>query len=139
MAETEKQAIRLIKAAKEFNIGLATIVEFLAKKGFHIESNPNNKLTPEMYDLLDREFHAQKSVKEEAKKIGLDYSSHQTISIEDKKVKQQKRDTEDEIDEVFITQLSLSKKAKETEKSAKATPVEIETSIKTEETQRRKI
>ena len=112
MAESEKPAIRLSKAAKEFNIGLSTIVEFLAKKGFHIASNPNDKLSPEMYDLLDREFQAQKSVKEEAKKIGLDYSSHQTISIEDKKVKEKKRETEDEIDEVFITQLSMSRKGK---------------------------
>jgi len=112
MAESEKPAIRLSKAAKEFNIGLSTIVEFLAKKGFHIASNPNDKLSPEMYDLLGREFQAQKSVKEEAKKIGLDYSSHQTISIEDKKVKEKKRETEDEIDEVFITQLSMSRKGK---------------------------
>ncbi len=112
MAESEKPAIRLSKAAKEFNIGLSTIVEFLAKKGFHIASNPNDKLSPEMYDLLDREFQAQKSVKEEAKKIGLDYSSHQTISIEDKKVKEKKRESEDEIDEVFITQLSMSRKGK---------------------------
>jgi translation initiation factor IF-2 len=132
MAESEKPAIRLSKAAKEFNIGLSTILEFLAKKGFHIESNPNNKLSPEMYDLLDREFQSQKSVKEEAKKIGLDYSSHQTISIEDKQVKEKKRDTEDEIDEVFITQLSMSKKGKGLDKDELIVAGDKETSKKIE-------
>jgi translation initiation factor IF-2 len=134
MAESEKPAIRLSKAAKEFNIGLSTIVEFLAKKGFHIASNPNDKLSPEMYDLLDREFQAQKSVKEEAKKIGLDYSSHQTISIEDKKVKEKKRETEDEIDEVFITQLSMSRKGKAIDQEQMVDSVEKETPKKTGKT-----
>ena len=134
MAESEKPAVRLSKAAKEFNIGLSTIVEFLAKKGFHIASNPNDKLSPEMYDLLDREFQSQKSVKEEAKKIGLDYSSHQTISIEDKKVKEKKRETEDEIDEVFITQLSMSRKGKAADQEQVVDSDEKETLKKTGKT-----
>lgn len=114
MAESEKPSIRLSKAAKEFNVGLSTIVEFLFKKGHHVESNPNTKISSDLYDLLDREFQSQKSVKEEAKKIGLDYTSHQTISIEDKKVKERFVESDDDFDEVFIKQLSLSKKEKET-------------------------
>jgi translation initiation factor IF-2 len=110
MTESGKPPIRLSKAAREFNIGISTIVEFLSKKGIVVENNPNTKLLPEMYDLLNREFQSQKSVKEEAQKIGLDYSSHQTISLDDKKVKERFHDTEDEIDEVFIKQLSMSKK-----------------------------
>jgi len=113
MAESEKPSIRLSKAAKEFNVGLSTIVEFLSKKGHHVESNPNTKISSDLYDLLDREFQSQKSVKEEAKKIGLDYTSHQTISIEDKKVKEKFNESDDDVDEIFIKQLSLSKKEKE--------------------------
>jgi translation initiation factor IF-2 len=126
MAESEKPSIRLSKAAKEFNVGLSTIVEFLSKKGHHVESNPNSKISSDLYDLLDREFQSQKSVLEEAKKIGLDYTSHQTISIEDKKVKEKFIESDDDVDEVFIKQLSLSKKEKEKEKGVLETVVQEE-------------
>ncbi|HPK06063.1 MAG TPA: hypothetical protein PK908_09215, partial [Bacteroidales bacterium] len=69
-------SIRLIKAAKEFNIGIATITEFLSKKGHKIDSNPNTKLTPEMYALLVKEFQSEKAVKETAMKIELEYIHH---------------------------------------------------------------
>jgi translation initiation factor IF-2 len=113
MAESEKHSIRLSKAAKEFNVGLSTIVEFLFKKGHPVESNPNTKISSDLYDLLDREFQSQKSVMEEAKKIGLDYSSHQTISLDDKKSKEKFVESEDDYEEIFIKQLSISKKQKE--------------------------
>ena len=43
MAEAEK-TFRLSKAIKEFNLSLDHIVDFLTKKGFKVESNPNTKL-----------------------------------------------------------------------------------------------
>ncbi len=112
MAITGKP-IRLSKAAREFNVGLATIVEFLAKKGFEISNSPNAKLTPEMYDLLNLEFQSQKTVKEEAEKIGLDYTDHQTISIDDKIISDRKIDEEDEFDEIFIKETSIKHEEKE--------------------------
>ena len=57
MAETEK-TIRLNKAAKEFNLSMDHIVDFLSKKGFKIESNPNTKLPGDAYTLLLKEFQA---------------------------------------------------------------------------------
>ncbi|MCD4788964.1 MAG: translation initiation factor IF-2 [Bacteroidales bacterium] len=108
MTETGK-AIRLSKAAREFNVGISTIVEFLSKKGIGISSNPNTKLSPDMYELLEQEFQLQKTVKEEALKIGLDYSDHHTISIEDKVDSDKEKEKEFEIDEIFIKDSSLSK------------------------------
>ncbi|MCF8369504.1 MAG: translation initiation factor IF-2 [Bacteroidales bacterium] len=108
MALSDKP-IRLSKAAREFNVGLTTIVEYLSKNGVEITSSPNTKLTPEIYALLEKEFQSQKSVKEEAKKIGLDYTDHQTISIDDEIAKQSEYDSEDEFDEVFIKDISLTK------------------------------
>ncbi len=61
---------RLSKAAREFNIGIKTVVDFLSKKGFPIGNDPNAKLSPEMYALLMKEFASEKHVKEEAKKSG---------------------------------------------------------------------
>ena len=61
-----KTTTRLSKATREFNIGVATIVEFLSKKGFTVEKDPNAKLTEEMYNHLVKEFAPDKHVKEEA-------------------------------------------------------------------------
>ena len=43
---------RLIKIAKELNVGTGTIVEHLSKKGFDIENKPTAKVTDEMYAEL---------------------------------------------------------------------------------------
>ena len=68
MAEVEK-TIRLNKAAKEFNLSMDHIVDFLSLKGFKIESNPNTKLPVEAYILLIKEFQNDKSAKEEAQQL----------------------------------------------------------------------
>jgi translation initiation factor IF-2 len=103
MAEV-KTTTRLSKATREFNIGVSTIVEFLSKKGFHIEKDPNAKLTEEMYNLLVKEFAPDKHVKEEAKKISFT-SAHETITIEDKRFAAKEK--EKELDEIFIKNVSL--------------------------------
>lgn len=115
MAESGKPGMRLSKAAKEFNIGISTILEYLAKKGFHVEKDPNTKLLAEMVDLLEREFHLQKSVKEEANKKGVDLGGHKTISIEDKPVSHVKPEFEDDTEELSIKTSTISKIAKEPE------------------------
>jgi len=78
--------IRLSKAAKEFNVGSSTILEFLARKGFKVENNPNAKLTPAMYGLLVKEYQPDKVVKEDARKIEIEFSKHQTLSLDDKRM-----------------------------------------------------
>ncbi|MCY1505853.1 Elongation factor 4 [compost metagenome] len=66
---SDDKTIMLLKAAKELNIGLATAVEFLAKKGYAVDNKPNTKLSGEMYNVLLREFQGDKIVKEEANQI----------------------------------------------------------------------
>lgn len=84
MSEIRKSS-RLSKAAQEFNVGMATIVEFLHKKGIKIDNNANTKLTPEAYDLLVKEYQSEKTVKETSQKIELEYTQHKTISIPEKR------------------------------------------------------
>ena len=61
---TENKTPRILAAAKEFNIGKETLVEFLTVKGFDVnESNPNTKLSEPMYDALQAEFAKDKLVK----------------------------------------------------------------------------
>ena len=81
---TEK-ATRLSKAAREFNVGISTIVEFLHKKGFDIDSNPNTKVAPELYNLLVQEYSSDLNVKKESEKLHLNqlHSRNETVSIND--------------------------------------------------------
>lgn len=60
---------RLSKTAQEFNVSIATMMEFLTKKGFALDNNPNQKLTSDQYDLLCKEFQGEKKVKETSKKL----------------------------------------------------------------------
>ena len=55
--------IRLNKVTRDLNVGIATVVEFLQKKGYAIEANPNTKITDEQYDLLVKEFSTDKDLK----------------------------------------------------------------------------
>ena len=99
--EERFKTTRLSKAAREFNVGISTIVEFLSKKGYDIDGKPNTKLTADIYEILVQEYQAEKHVKEESKKIGLEFTQHETISIED--TVSPKAKTEDEpIDEDVI-------------------------------------
>lgn len=46
--------IRLNKVTRDLNVGITTAVEFLQKKGFTVEANPNTKITDEQFELLKR-------------------------------------------------------------------------------------
>ena len=62
-------SIRLNKVIKEFNVGLQTVVDFLQKKGYEINAVPNEKVTDEQYDLLKKEFGADKDLRNKAEKM----------------------------------------------------------------------
>ncbi|MBL7712648.1 MAG: translation initiation factor IF-2 [Chitinophagaceae bacterium] len=69
---TENTTPRLLAAAKEFNIGKETLIEFLTNKNFEVNaSNPNTKLTEEMYFALQAEFAKDKLVKKKSDEIAL--------------------------------------------------------------------
>ena len=54
---------RLSRVAKECNVGIQTIVEFLHKKGFNIENNPNAKIPPEALVLVMKEYQSDLAAK----------------------------------------------------------------------------
>ena len=69
---SEANTPRLMAAAKEFNIGKDTLVDFLVSKGFTSdELKPTSKLTEPMYRVLQLEFKQDKVAKEQAEKIEL--------------------------------------------------------------------
>ncbi|MBL6663047.1 MAG: translation initiation factor IF-2 [Flavobacteriales bacterium] len=63
-----EQSQRLSKVAKEFNVGVDTILEFLASKGVD-DLNRNSKISPETYEVLVDEYQPDKKVKAEAKEL----------------------------------------------------------------------
>ena len=68
-------SIRLNKVARDLNVGIQTAVEFLQKKGFSVEPNPNTKITDEQYALLVKEFSKDKNLKQESDNISLERHS----------------------------------------------------------------
>ena len=55
--------IRLNKVTRDLNVGISTIVEFLQKKGFTVEANPNTRISEEQYALLTKEFSSDKDLR----------------------------------------------------------------------------
>ena len=50
-------AIKLIKACKELNIGMATLTAWCEKNGYAVESDPNVRIDDDLYLLLAKEFN----------------------------------------------------------------------------------
>ena len=70
MAETT--TLRLMAAAKEFNIGKDTLVDFLVSKGFSKDDlKPTAKLTEDMMRFLQSEFAGDKVAKHKSDQIDL--------------------------------------------------------------------
>lgn len=107
----EQKAIRLSKAAREFNVGIQTIVEFLHKKGFDISSDPNSKIPPEAYSLIVKEYSSDLSVKKDAEKLALKekITPKKSLSIDDMESGRNDESVEAE-EEILITDLSGAKK-----------------------------
>ena len=95
------KATRLSKAAREFNVGISTIVEFLHKKGFDLDPNPNTKLPHEAYILLVKEYSTDISVKKESEKLILKdlHRKKESVSIDDfsEKIESEESEKEEEV------------------------------------------
>ena len=61
--------IRLNKVTRDLNVGIATVVEFLQKKGYTVEANPNTKITEEQYAMLVKEFSTDKNLRLESERF----------------------------------------------------------------------
>jgi translation initiation factor IF-2 len=76
---SETTTPRLMAAAKEFNIGATTLIDFLVSKSLpgSDELKPTSKLTEDMYRVLQAEYQQDKSAKEKADKVELVKASTQ--------------------------------------------------------------
>jgi len=140
---TAGKTIRLSKLAREFNVGIHTIVDFLHKKGFKIDSNPNTKVSEEAIALLEKEYKIDLNLKKESEKIIL--KSHrpkqEIISIEDEEREEEAEEIEEETEEAEKTKEEKLKEekvpAEEVEEEAEeeiSEPEEVKADISEEQT-----
>ena len=61
--------MRLSKAAKELNISIQRIGEFLESSGHEITVSPNTKLSDDLYELLLNEFKSDLSQKQQSDEV----------------------------------------------------------------------
>ena len=79
-------AIKLIKACKELNIGMSTAVDFCAKQGHEIATDPNTRIDDDLYLLLAKEFNRDMAVKMEAERMAEErqrLGTQQSVSVEE--------------------------------------------------------
>ena len=87
---------RLSKVARELNVGISTIVEFLGSQGKEVSANPNTKIDEELYMLLLEEFHKEKFEKEKADKVNIDKPERTVITIS----KEEQAKSEEKVDKI---------------------------------------
>ncbi len=81
MSETVKN-LRLAAVAKDFNLGLESVVEHLHKKGFaDVESKPMYKLTDEMYSVLLKDFRSEMAMKEKKDQITIGAKKRESLEL----------------------------------------------------------
>lgn len=66
---SDDKRLRLRAVMQEFNLGLGSIVDFLAKKGHSVESKPTTQLSEEQYSMVQREFSNSAAIKQQAKGV----------------------------------------------------------------------
>ncbi|MCL2649477.1 MAG: translation initiation factor IF-2 [Candidatus Azobacteroides sp.] len=134
-------SIRLNKVTRNLNVGLSTVVEFLQKKGFPTEENPNTKISDEEYELLIKEFNIDKNLKIESEKISHDRllkDKRESLAVEgyekreEKKVEEIKTEVPDEYKPKFVTKGKIDLDAIGKKKKIEEEPVREEEPVQKE-------
>ena len=109
-----ERKLRLIQVAKEFKVGLNTIVDHLQKKGIKSDGSPNTLVDSDTYAILEKEFGANRTSDSARDNIREKISTKQaTISIEEQKPVEPKRNivVKDEVQQPRILgRIELDKK-----------------------------
>ncbi|MBP3317570.1 MAG: translation initiation factor IF-2 [Alistipes sp.] len=92
---TNNKKIRLIQVAKEFKVGINSIMDYLLKKGVTIDG-PNSPVTPDVYAILEKEFGANRSITGNERdniRERISFNKQATVTIEQSK-KEEKEEQE---------------------------------------------
>jgi translation initiation factor IF-2 len=124
----EDKMMRLSQATKKLNVGMNTITDFLAAKGFEVENNPNAKITMDAFNLLLKEFESSALEKKEASNLSIGKKHAEQHVVIDAEKPTVKKETEDEqeilIKNNFIPEKETVAVAAKEEAPVKETPKE---------------
>ena len=118
----QKKIVRLAKAAGEFNVSLATIVEHLTSKGFEVDSKPSTKLSPEMYEALLVEFSSDVAIKERAEQVSIGTAKRENIEIDPSEAAPKKREDQET---VLIKNMGVEDEVVEAKKEEEVEQVKV--------------
>ena len=107
---TGEKGSRLSKIARELNVGITTLVDFLHKQGFKISTDPNTKIEADMHELLEKQFRKDHEARIEADKLNLrhHHPKNEAVSISDvHPAKKDVDDSEGDDDSILIKDHSL--------------------------------
>ncbi len=118
----ENKALKLAKVAKEFNISLSSVVEFLTGKGYAVERNPNFPIDNDMYRSLGKEYGKEKELREQADKIQIGGNRKGANSIDDQNDSKSNADASDDSEVILIKNLNepIKRKTEDEKIEAKA-------------------
>ncbi|MCP3660234.1 MAG: translation initiation factor IF-2 [Bacteroidetes bacterium] len=86
--------MRLSQVARKLNVGTASIISYLEKKGFYIENKPNSKISQEQFKVLENEFAESATDKKEASGVAIGEVYHNLPKQKPKKSFEKKYVTE---------------------------------------------
>ena len=129
--------IRLNKVTRDLNVGIATVVEFLQKKGHTIEASPNAKITEEQYAELVKEFSKDKNLKKESEKFIQERQNKDrnkpTVSIAEEPKKEEEIDLRPSAKFKPVGKIDLDNLNKRTVTPKQEEPVKEEETVVTQE------
>ncbi|MDY3062609.1 MAG: translation initiation factor IF-2 [Bacteroidaceae bacterium] len=64
-------SVRLNRVLKEFNIGLQTVVDLLARKGHEVVADLNTKISEEEYNIVKKEFGSDRNQKKISEEVAM--------------------------------------------------------------------
>lgn len=126
----ENKTLRLSKVAKELNVGISTIVEYLSKKGIKIETSPNTKIDNDKYEMLLKAFPHDREKKNVSDNIVPERPANAVVIKAEDVVAKQKESDEDYEDtqEIFIKTKTIDFKPEQPKTSKVKTENKVEES-----------
>lgn len=118
----DEKMMRLSQVARKLNVGRNTITDFLANKGFAVDSSPNSKITPEQYTMLAKEFESSALDKEEASGLTIGKKHVENFFIDTDEDNDRASKSEEE-DEIFIKNVPSKKEPEAQKQPEKETKV----------------
>ena len=127
-----EKKLRLIKVAKEFNVGLNTITDFLHRKGIEVDSSPNTQIDADTYAIVEKEFGKNRPSGNELDSVREKMNKKNSVSIEPEVAPKEEKRTIEVKEEIVqpkvLGKIDLSpKKKEEPAPTPKAEPKAVET------------